>query len=365
MSDRGEYRPWYVAITDDADFQSMAGDVFKLLFVLKMTLPASGIGVIHMLVTAERCGCSVEDLTKRLDILAVPKPDSPRGWIVRDRNIVWIVNGLENEQGLSPNSPHHRTFIVSTLRPLGEKQIVRDFRAYYAAWFDDIPAVPSAMDEPGAERGSDGGLAGVSDHYNQQPTTENREPRTKQVVVDARELSNVLTTRLNQGMRDNPAIGEGYQPVPHGHAPSLAAATDIAAAGVPADFASDRVYIGAKKYKPTGRNRQINSLSYLATGVISDWEKEQARVAANGAVRPASKSNGKGFTTRAMKLVGLIRDRRNPLFPNSVVAAWQTGLSNSDIQVCKTFGLTRILNDQNEGTMVAQLTKALEESSHG
>lgn len=76
-------------------------------------------------------------------------------------------------------------------------------------------------------------------------------------------------------------------------------------------------------------------------------------------------TNGAGTTTRAMKLVGLIRDRRNPLFPNSVVPEWQTGLSNSDIQVCKTFGLTRILNDQNEGTMVAQLTKALEESSHG
>lgn len=360
MSDRGEYRPWYVAITDDADFQIMAGDVFKLLFVLKMSLPASGVGVIHMLVTAERCGCSVAELTERLNILAVPKPDSPRGWIVRDRNIVWIVNGLENEQGLSPNSPHHRTFIASTLRPLGEKQIVRDFRAYYAAWFDEPPADTIER----AERGPEGGLEGVADHSNQQPTNENLEPRNT-VVVDARELSNVLTIRLNQGMRDNPAIGERYQPVPHGHAPSLAAATEIATAGVPLEFASDRVYAGAKKYKPAGRNRQINSLSYLAAGVIADWEKEQARVVANGASRLVGMSNGRGNTTRAMKLIGLIRDRRNPLFPNSVVADWQTGLSNSDIQVCKTFGLLRILNDTNEGTMVAQLTKALEESSHG
>jgi hypothetical protein len=117
---------------------------------------------------------------------------------------------------------------------------------------------------------------------------------TPKVVGDrAREpgpFANLLITRLNQGMHDNPAIGEGYNPVPHGHGQSLEAAEKILTAGVPTEFASDLVYAGAKKYKPTPRNRQINSVSYLADGVISDWEKEKARRTADGTSRPAGNS---------------------------------------------------------------------------
>lgn len=72
--------------------------------------------------------------------------------------------------------------------------------------------------------------------------------------------------------------------------------------------------------------------------------------------------NGQGSTSHAMKLISLVRERRNPMFPNNVVADWQQGLSDTDVQVCKTFGLSRILNDTNEGTVVAQLARALEES---
>lgn len=105
----------------------------------------------------------------------------------------------------------------------------------------------------------------------------------------------------------------------------------------------------------------------LANGVTRHPNIRQFRRYVEGAApkNGSTRTNGKGTTTRAMKLIGLIRDRRNPLHSHTVVANWQDGLSDSDIQVCKTFGLTRILNDQNEGTMVAQLTKALEESSHG
>lgn len=111
-------------------------------------------------------------------------------------------------------------------------------------------------------------------------------------VVTARELSASLITRLNQGHLDNPAIGQRANTIPHGHAPSLTAAEEIAQAQVPPEFAADRVYQRALKYKPTARNKQINSLAYLAQGVISDWEKELARNSANGTSRPAMKLTG-------------------------------------------------------------------------
>lgn len=87
----------------------------------------------------------------------------------------------------------------------------------------------------------------------------------------------------------------------------------------------------------------------------SHWSKYDAPGTSN--------LNGKGSTTRAMKLIGLIRQRRSPMFPNNVVPEWQEGLTPAEVQVCKTVGITRILNDANEGTMVAQITRALEESA--
>ncbi len=89
------------------------------------------------------------------------------------------------------------------------------------------------------------------------------------------------------------------------------------------------------------------------------WTIPTAPSSTNG----KTSTNGKGSTTRAMSLIKLVRDRRNPLFPNNVVPEWQNGLSDSDVRICKTFGITRMLNDQNEGTVVAQLARALEESA--
>lgn len=288
MIDRGEYRPWYTATIDDPDFQTMPGDVFKLLFVLKASLPAAGIGVIQMLITAERCGCTPPELDARLSILAQPKPDSELGWIVRERNIIWIVNGLRNERGLSPKSAEHRTFIAKTLQPLGDKKIVHDFRRYYRPWF---PSIFGGLEGVSGE--SEGGQQGASDH--KIPDTKTENPETRDVsAAAAREMSRLLITRLNQGMQDNPLIGDAMQPIPHGHGLSLNAAEEILTAGVSSEFASARVYDIAKGYAPSGRNRQIKSLGYCVASVVDAWEAQGALRAASSTSRPAGKSHSNG-----------------------------------------------------------------------
>jgi hypothetical protein len=93
MSDRGEYRSFFVSILDDLDFQAMDGLVFKLLFALKMSLGPAGIGILRKLDLVEKLGCSLDELESSLVVLEAPKPGETHGWILRERNIVWLING--------------------------------------------------------------------------------------------------------------------------------------------------------------------------------------------------------------------------------------------------------------------------------
>lgn len=185
-------------------------------------------------------------------------------------------------------------------------------------------------------------------------------------TASAAAAARALITRLNQGMQDNPDIGQAMNPVPHGHASSLTAVEEILRAGVPVEFAASIVYEGAKRYKPAGRNRQIKSLNYLTASVLDAWEQRGALDSASSTSRPAAvrgmnRSTG-GRTLAATKLIQHIRSKRNPMFPSSVNTDWHEGLSDSERETAKAFGVHRILNDQNEGTLVSQLAKALEES---
>lgn len=296
-NDRGEYRFIYSSILDDPDFREMDPLTFKVFFALKMSLGAAGIGVPRKLVLAEQVTCSLEQLERAFVELETPKPDHELGWIVRDRKVIWIVNGLKFEEGLClfPNSPQHVTFIRNRVKPLGDGEVVQLFRQYYAHWF---PTIESSGPQAGAERGPTGGHEAASDHQTHQ--TSNRildtgyddadapAPAVENNGQSAEKISNLLITALNKGMQDNPRIGDRLNPIPHGHAPSYSAVLDIVAAGVAPEFARSFVYAKASTYKPDKRSRQIRSLSYLSGGLIQEWEKSQAAAEARGASRPAA-----------------------------------------------------------------------------
>jgi hypothetical protein len=139
MSDRGEYRSFYVAVADDPDVHAMSDRAWRVLTMLKFTLPATGIGVVYAAQLAERCGCTPKQLDAALAELERPKPGEELGWIVRDRNVVWLVNGLRYEPTLSAdNAKKHRPFVHRLVAQLGDKpDVVRRFKAYYAEWFPE------------------------------------------------------------------------------------------------------------------------------------------------------------------------------------------------------------------------------------
>lgn len=121
---------------------------------------------------------------------------------------------------------------------------------------------------------------------------------------DAGTRARELTVMLNKGMRNNPKIGERYNPVVSSSGPSLKAAEDLQAAGVEHGFAKDVTYRIALIYDPRKLGDQIQSLAYVVPAVISAWEQEGEKRAALAAQSPSggpgdpsptpSTSNGTG-----------------------------------------------------------------------
>lgn len=286
MSDRGEFRSFYTSIIDDPDWQQLPDSAKSLLFTLKHALGPAGIGIVHMRVLEEQLNCDQESLAARFECLEEKKPMHDRGWIVRDRNVVWLVHGLKFEGHLSAGSKNHRAFIENQIRPLGdEKPIVRAFRSYYADWFSPAVDPPKTGGVEGFRRGSEG----VADN-NLQPTTDNRRESVQLVADPASVFVRTLITSLNQGMTDNSAIGDRMNPVPHGHGLSVQAGLEIRDGGVDLEFAKSVVYDKARAFRPSGRNKQISTLSYLSAAVLGEWEKEQAGREATRTSRPAPRS---------------------------------------------------------------------------
>lgn len=149
MNDRGEYRTLYVAFADDPDVHALSGDAVKLFLMLKLSLPAIGIGVIYPSKLCDQVGCDRARLEVILRELESPKSGKHMGWIRRERNVVWIVNGLACEPGLSAaNVKKHVPFVKKVLNSLDNRsQIVNDFKTYYPQWFQPLPIEhPKASD---------------------------------------------------------------------------------------------------------------------------------------------------------------------------------------------------------------------------
>jgi hypothetical protein len=154
--DRGPYRSCYIAMADDADIHAMSGDAFKLLWMLKLTLPTAGIGVVYDSMLADRVGVPRERLNQLFAELEAPKPESDRGWIVRDRNVVWLVHALECEPGMKEHSPNHRKNVLGSVNQLPPRSpVVAAFKQYYAKWFPDVAEGDGEAFGKGSERVTD------------------------------------------------------------------------------------------------------------------------------------------------------------------------------------------------------------------
>lgn len=133
-SERGEYRPIYVALLDGPDFQSLAAEERWVLVTLKLSLGMLGIAVLPGLesAVAERTGYTVRRVIRALQALE-------RDWIEREKNVAWLIRGFKFEPSMSPSNQLHRTSVRRLVDALPRLAIVDRFRGTYPEWFD-IPS---------------------------------------------------------------------------------------------------------------------------------------------------------------------------------------------------------------------------------
>lgn len=257
-----DYRATYTVIRVDAAFLPLSKDAKLYWHTAKLELPVHGIGVCLPHTIAGLASMTVEEAS-RADAELVAS-----NWTKREGAILWIVNGLRHTPNLSPNDEKHREYIRRLLTDLPrESALLAEFKQHYAEWF---PGGPS--DAPSEPHGSTTGS-----------NKKEKEEREEPVVSGAIDL----VRAANQGMRDNPKIGEQLNPIPATHGTAATLAERLTTAGVPTDFAVSMIYTAAKAYRPEGRNRQVRAMTYFADAVLSAWEKHVALEATDGARPPA------------------------------------------------------------------------------
>jgi hypothetical protein len=231
-----------------------------------------------------------------LSALESPKDGEPYGWIAREKNIVWIVNGLRHEPSLSWQNGKHRTFLRDrVLAPLGSRlRIVAAFRRHYPEWFPDADSGPNGSH-------SDASRKGIERVSKQSPVQSNpilsipsqSSPSTAggalpatgdiagTVIGDTVSASVVLTAAANRGIAER--WGEQTNPIRHNAGSSLDTAERIVHLSIPVDFARDAIYTWCLT---APNERPPRALGYFL-GVVTDrWAAEGERRAA-GAITPS------------------------------------------------------------------------------
>lgn len=315
MSDRGDYRSFYSAFWDDPDVHALSDAAYRVLTTLKGTLPASGIGVVYLAVLAERCGKTVAQVEESLTELEAPKPGADLGWIRRERNIVWIINGLRFEPTLTSANSKHRTFLRERLlAPLGERTaIVVAFRRYYGEWFEDAAPRSNTRPKPDTrgtkvdshKNGNRNGIGSrtdtVSDHNSNSNSNSNTNPEIEEEELGARErfesaapetatappvVDPLTITTLTVWANRAATERWGEQPTVYtsnGQAIELAEA--LTEREIDPEVVRRSIYRQCRALKA---DRPPRSIKYFLGGIEEDWQIELAKraLAASGEEPP-------------------------------------------------------------------------------
>ncbi|MGH7649941.1 MAG: hypothetical protein ACREND_17660 [Gemmatimonadaceae bacterium] len=168
---RGEFRPIYTVLLDGPDFQGLGPDARYTFLVCKLSLGAAGIGVLYSGTLAARTGLTEDRVATALDELVAA------GWIRRERNVAWVVDGLRFEPSMSAGSATQRRHIQRHVAGLPRTTLIDAYRERYTEWFadaenvgvSDSPAIPPRypLDAPaggscGSGSGSGSGSASLT-----------------------------------------------------------------------------------------------------------------------------------------------------------------------------------------------------------
>jgi hypothetical protein len=345
MTAHGAYRSLYGTFWDDPDVQALSHLAYRVLTTLKGTLPAAGIGFVLDDLLASRCSCTEGELATAYAELERPKraDGDGHGWIVRERSVVWLVNGLKFEPSIRATDSKHRAHVAEWLAQFGggrsPLRIVRAFQSHYPEWFKDEPvAAPTAEAAPQhrspkpktsmsrrspkvgrngsredpsrgpVERAKQGSGEGsrLAQHNTTQDSTKqttttttagrdvgNAEPDVERDVDEGRRRIAYLTrcvVALNTGMHSNPATATSFCEVATTTQAGVVAWEED---GIDIDTVEREIASACANFRPRNGSRRISSLKYFDAMVRQRWAQLQAsgdvaRAAASGRTSPKS-----------------------------------------------------------------------------
>lgn len=130
---KGAYRSSYEALVDDADYQALSPQAQAVFHTLKLKLGQYGIAVFYLAALEEiHARMSDDEVRAAVRELEMTKPSGAASWLVRERNVLWLRNGLMFEPYFAPNNEKQQKGATAFALTLPKLKIVHDFAAHYA-----------------------------------------------------------------------------------------------------------------------------------------------------------------------------------------------------------------------------------------
>jgi hypothetical protein len=144
------YRSSYESLVDDADYQLLSPLAQAVFHTLKLKLGQYGIAVFYLGVLEHiHARSSRDELEAALRELEAPKPVSgSEGWIRRERNVCWLVNGLRFDPFFTASNANNRKGAITYARSLPKVALVEAFLSAYGLADADGEGTPSPTPSP-------------------------------------------------------------------------------------------------------------------------------------------------------------------------------------------------------------------------
>lgn len=137
MSDKGQYGAIYVRLYEDLNFLRLSFPARDLLRYL-LTCPGRNIANIFILnreQVTRHIGLKSRQIDRYLEeLLSIPTdlPNPPyHPWIAYEIPIIWVINGLKHEPGISLDNPKHKEAVQKIIDSLPKREILYKFLTYY------------------------------------------------------------------------------------------------------------------------------------------------------------------------------------------------------------------------------------------